>query len=51
MRFLSVRSTPAVAILAAALVVASAGAAPQSKKKGGAETFNGKARVQTGTAG
>jgi len=39
-----------VAILAAALVVASAGAAPQSKKKGGAETFNGKARVQTGTA-
>jgi|GEM_PF-2504144 len=50
MRFLSVRSTPAVAILAAALVVASAGAAPQSKKKGGAETFNGKARIGTSTA-
>ena len=29
---------------------ASLGAAPQSKKKGGPETFNGKARVQTGVS-
>ena len=50
MRFLSVRSPYAIAILAAALCVASAGAAPQGKKKSGAETFNGKARVATGTA-
>ena len=37
-------------MLAAALVVAPVSATPQSKKKGGPETFNGKARVATGTA-
>lgn len=52
MRLLPVRSTRALAALTAALLVASAsaGAAPQSKKKGGAETFNGKARVGTSTS-
>jgi len=45
------RSLRALAVLAAALMVASAspGAAPQSKKKNAApETFNGKARVTSG---
>src|SRR5262252_1301467 len=51
MRLLNVRSIRALAVLTAAFAVASAsaGAAPQSKKKNTApETFNGKARVATG---
>jgi hypothetical protein len=53
MRLPEVRSLSALAVLTAALYVASAsaGAAPQSKKKGGGpETFNGKARVGTATS-
>jgi len=50
---MTLRFTQALAVLAAAAVVLSAsasGAAAQSKKKAGPETFNGKARVATGTA-
>jgi len=50
---MTLRFNQALAVLAAAAVVLSAsasGAAAQSKKKAGPETFNGKARVATGTA-
>jgi len=53
MRLPTVRSIRALAVVTAALFAAAAslGAAPQSKKKGGGpETFNGKAKVATGTA-
>ena len=54
MRVVTIRFRHALAALTAAALLASVpasiGAAPQSKKKTGPETFNGKARVATGTA-
>src|SRR4051812_15360943 len=52
MRFLTVRSTSARAVVTAAFVIASAavGAGESQKKKAGPETFNGKAKVANTTS-